>query len=286
MSKKINIIVLGAEGMVGNFIYRYFKSKSNINVVGTSRNKVKELLFFDALNAEKNFGKFNSKFASIDFIINCIGILKNYNSIDELIKINSLFPHLLANYCRANDIKLINISTDAVFSDLAGMVYENTPTCPNDAYGSSKFLGEINMDNAINVRSSIIGFSNVKKTGLLEWIKNSDKNVEGFTNQKWSGCTTLQLANFLDQLFIDNNFEKLRRKTSVIHFAPIGPISKYKLVKEFSKILGKIEPKKANSKTKITRFLSTNHFDIIKIDNYTNEIKKSIENLIESEKII
>ena len=46
-------------------------------------------------------------------------------------------------------------------------------------------------------------------------------------NQTWSGCTTLQFAKLCKELIKKPN-------NSPVHFVPLGPISKYKLVKDIS----------------------------------------------------
>src|SRR6266700_3095691 len=94
----ITVVVLGAKGMVGREVYKYLSLASEIKVYGTTRkinNQADNLLFFDARSCEKDFIKIFAKIKKIDYIINCIGILNETNSISELIYCNSLFPHLL-----------------------------------------------------------------------------------------------------------------------------------------------------------------------------------------------
>src|SRR3990172_7762247 len=52
-----------------------------------------------------------------DVIINCAGVVKGMDlPISSYINVNSLGPHLLAERCSVEGIRLINISTDCVFS--------------------------------------------------------------------------------------------------------------------------------------------------------------------------
>ena len=109
-----NVLVLGANGMLGKMISLYLKSNNEFNVFVTARNKSS----FIEKNFEKNFTNFelsdnyivNLKniVNNIDFIVNCIGVIKpkidekNPNSIKETILINSYFPLELQNLAFEN----------------------------------------------------------------------------------------------------------------------------------------------------------------------------------------
>ena len=79
---------------------------------------------------------------------------KNYL---KSIHVNSLFPHLLSDYCSEIGTRLIHISTDCVYSGNKGNYSENDIPDPLDFYGRSKLLGELSNNNAITIRTSIIG---------------------------------------------------------------------------------------------------------------------------------
>ena len=78
-------------------------------------------------------------------------------------------------------VKIIYISTDAVFSSLSSNACEDDFTRPDNIYGKSKELGEfflLNSDrNYLILRTTIVGKNiNLSKEGFLEWILNSVKN--------------------------------------------------------------------------------------------------------------
>ena len=102
-------------------------------LVGNDLYDWKNKLFI--LNSEKK----------IDLIINCIGILKQQANENPLlaVRINSLFPHELADFGSSLEIKLIHLSTDC-WTDL-------------DSYGRSIRAGEINYPNNLFIRTSIVG---------------------------------------------------------------------------------------------------------------------------------
>ena len=57
-----------------------------------------------------------------------------------MIPINSLFPHKIREICNFYNTKLIQISTDCVFSGLKGNYKENDIADARDLYGISKKL--------------------------------------------------------------------------------------------------------------------------------------------------
>src|SRR5882724_5465395 len=58
-----------------------------------------------------------------DVVVNCIGIVKQDAAATDSVQsisVNALFPHRLAQVCRAGGSRLIHISTDCVFSGSKG----------------------------------------------------------------------------------------------------------------------------------------------------------------------
>ena len=78
--------------------------------------------------------------------VNCIGVVKQGPAEPtrwRLIRANALFPHQLAAACRARGVRLIQVSTDCVFSGRSGRLHRGaTMPDPVDLYGRSKLLGE------------------------------------------------------------------------------------------------------------------------------------------------
>jgi dTDP-4-dehydrorhamnose reductase len=84
--------------------------------------------------------------AAPSIVINCAG----YTAVDDAESdeaaatlINGVAPGHLAQWCAANDTRLIHVSTDYVFSGTATTPYEvDEPLDPQSAYGRSKAAGE------------------------------------------------------------------------------------------------------------------------------------------------
>lgn len=288
--KKINnnILILGAEGLVGRTVFVYLSHLSPENVWGTTRNKNhinERMLLFSAESYLNDFNTILNKTQRVDYVINCIGNINYDSPLKELVYINSLLPHLLEELAEKHNFRLIQISTDAVFSPVSGRVNEKSKPSPVDNYGMSKLLGETTSLNSITIRTSFIGLDPNNHRGLLEKTLTHE-NPTSFTNQIWTGCTTLQFANLCEWIIMRDKFQLLRKKSPVFHFSPIGPISKYTLVKTFLKTAGyKLNLKKGKGE-KRKRVLTTESFDLLQMKKYTSNINKSFERMIEFEKRI
>ena len=120
-----------------------------------------------------------------DVIINCIGVIKQLKHADEPLKvlpINSIFPHKLHYFCNQEDIRLIHISTDCVFSGKKGNYLETEISDAQDLYGKSKYIGELHGRNSLTIRTSIIGHEIDSKESLLEWFLSQEDRINGYTN--------------------------------------------------------------------------------------------------------
>lgn len=277
----LQVLVLGATGMLGRIVYSYLAKKNGKNMHGTSRDrKNKDLIYFNFKKSMdiENFFRDNS----FSFIINCIGALKG-SPKSKLELLNTIFPNTLLKLSEKYNFKVINISTDAVFSSFAGQVYETSTPNPDDLYGKSKLNGEMSK-NTINIRTSILGFDPNEHKGLLEFLlKNKNKKIIGFTNQKWAGSTTLQLSHFIKWLISKNNFINLQEKTKIIHFTPLGSVTKYEILKTLSRLINNVKIIKRDG-PKQTRILETIYVDEIKLRKYTKNLEHAIEELIEFDK--
>ncbi|MDO8658940.1 MAG: hypothetical protein Q7K55_09450, partial [Candidatus Levybacteria bacterium] len=114
-------------------------------------------------------------------------------------------------------------------------------------------------------------------------LRNKSKKISGFTDKKWSGSTTLQLTNFIKWLITGSNFLNLLEKTNIVHFAPLGPVTKYEILKTFSKLINYVKIIKSNGH-KQTRILKTIYIDEIKLKKYTKSLEKALKKLIEYDK--
>lgn len=275
------VLVLGATGMLGRMVYKYLSKKILKNIYGSSRNRQNKNLIF--LNFRKPADVKNIfEQNSFNFVINCIGALKG-SPKKQLELLNIILPNTLLKLSKKYNFKIIQISTDAVFPSSKHKAYETTIPKPDEAYGESKLKGELS-ENTINIRTSILGFDPIEHKGFLEFmLLNKGKKISGFTDTKWSGSTTLQLANFIEWLITESNFLNLLKKTNIVHFAPLGSTTKYKILKTFSKLINYVKIIKSNG-PKQTRILKTIYIEEIKLKKYAKSLEKALRELIEYDK--
>lgn len=233
MSKKI--LILGANGMLGGSLHRYFTNTSNA-VVGTVRSDAvaKQLASMGFNNVIENMEVTNyqlleDKISELqpDYVFNCIGLIKQLSKSElpvSAIEINSLLPHKLAQICTKYDSKLIHFSTDCVFSGSKGDYVESSLPDATDLYGRSKLLGEVDYSNHLTLRTSIIGHELDSKVSLVDWFLNESNSVKGFSRAIFSGLPTYYIAEFLDKYVIGNS------DLSGLYHLSAEPINKYSLL--------------------------------------------------------
>src|SRR5207302_1910342 len=151
-----------------------------------------------------------------------------------------LFPHRLANVCRAGGTRLIHISTDCVFSGRKGMYTEADISDAEDLYGRSKFLGEVDCPGRLTLRTSIIGPEMNTTHGLVGWfLSQRGSSVCGFRKAIYSGFTTLAMAQIIGHVLERHlGLQGLWQVSS-------NPISKYDLLALVNEVYGldiKIQP--------------------------------------------
>jgi dTDP-4-dehydrorhamnose reductase len=138
------------------------------------------------------------------FLVNCIGIVKQRDEASAAIPsitLNALLPHKLAEFSAEWGGRVIHFSTDCVFDGNRGGYTEEDPSDATDLYGKTKYLGEVATENALTLRTSIIGRELAHFRSLLEWfLGQKGKQVRGYTRVIYSGVTTNHLADLVGDL--------------------------------------------------------------------------------------
>ena len=296
VSKQSNtprILVLGAKGMLGHVVHRYLKEKFPKTVWGTDRSD-KSFLFFDGLDPETSYKNLIHSIGKIDIVVNCIALLKPKTEhtitaeiLAKYMKVNTELPHILERFSERDNFQLIHISTDGVFSPLSGEVYEDSPVSPEGLYEKTKYAGETKSDHALTIRTSIIGLDPYLHKGVLEWVlSQKEGNISGYANQMWSGCTTLQLAELCSRLSNPKVFFRLRSKTSVVHFAPLGPITKYSLIKAILTFAGSKANLISAHGAGVSRILKSRYSEIKVLQEFSPSLESAIIDLCRYENLV
>jgi dTDP-4-dehydrorhamnose reductase len=265
---QIRILILGASGMLGNALYRFFSTSENYVAYGTSRSPDLAQALDPALR-HNLMQDINVEDESIvtrllsriqpNVVVNCVGLVKQLaeaNDAIAAIKINALLPHQLARYCQQVGARLIHVSTDCVFSGAKGMYVEQDFPDAQDLYGRSKLLGEVDYDNAITLRTSIIGHEVNSRHGLVDWFLSQKGQVKGYRKAIFSGLPTVELARVIRDFVIPHH---ALHGTYHVSASPINKYELLQLVAKAYKLRVSVTP---DDQVNIDRSLDSSHFKI------------------------
>ena len=235
-SSSKTVMILGANGMLGYAVEKYFLLKGYKTISLTRKE-------FDLIKDPiKKLKKYINK---SDYIINCAGIIKpriKDHTPEEAIHVNGIFPRNLAVLSKQLDTPCFHITTDCAYSGEKGNYKEDDPYDAKDLYGLSKAVGDTTL--CMTLRTSTIGEEKDYSRSLVEWVKSQkDSKVNGYTNHKWNGVTTVYLAEIIENIIKKNLY-----KEGIFHIHSKNAVTKYKLLqlinKEYSLNI-KITPFKA-----------------------------------------
>jgi dTDP-4-dehydrorhamnose reductase len=147
-----------------------------------------------------------------DVVVNCIGVVKQDAAAKDpvaSIGINALFTRRIAGICHTANARFIHLSTDCVFSGRQGLYTEQDISDAADLYGLTKLLGEVEGQNNLTIRTSMIGRELQGADGLLEWFFSQEGGrVRGFRRAIFSGFTTSVFAELIAEII--SNHEGLQ----------------------------------------------------------------------------
>ena len=245
LQKKMNILVLGSNGMLGYDVVEMLKKKSQAK--DSNIGVVIGLDVQDGIDVCKrhDLGNYFMNSIHYDYCINCIAYTDTGKAEstpegrDIDYKLNALAPKYIAESCAYWKTKLIHISTDYVFSQNSS--YKNKvldgfcPFSPGDepfpvnTYGKNKLIGEQfikeefrgrEKDFAILRTSWLYGAHN-NKSFIHKFIRNVVKTI--MTSDKESGVEVTMTENeisvptstkFVAECILDTIF---RKRHGVLH---------------------------------------------------------------------
>ncbi len=258
--------MLGATGMLGNTILRYFARREGFETCGSARS----MATASALPAElrdrivygvdvENADSLARLFAEVrpQTVINCIGLVKQLAEADDpmqAIPINALLPHRLARLCELVGARLVHVSTDCVFDGRRGLYKEDDPADAQDLYGRSKHLGEVDYPHAVTLRTSIIGHELGSARGLVGWFLSQTGSVRGFTRAVFSGLPTVELARVICEHVLPH--PDLRG----VYHVSAEPINKYDLLRLVAQAYSRDTQITPDDKLVIDRSLDSTRF--------------------------
>lgn len=241
----MKVFIIGASGMLGNAMFRTFAADARFDVTGTVRNASSRRWFDAALHerilpgveVEQADSLANAfRVAKPDLVVNCVGVVKQLAAADDpliTLPINSLLPHRLAALCDIAGARLVQISTDCVFSGSKGNYVESDFPDAKDLYGRSKLLGEVDYPHAITLRTSIIGRELSGARSLVNWFLAQEGTTKGFTKAIFSGLPTVVLAELVRDVVVP------RPDLHGLYHVAAAPINKFDLLSLVAQVYGK-----------------------------------------------
>lgn len=241
----MNVLIIGASGMLGNAMFRTFAADARFSVTGTVRNISSRRWFEESLQERilpgvevEQADSLAAAFRAVKpaLVINCVGVVKQLAAADDpliTLPINALLPHRLAALCDIAGARLVQISTDCVFSGAKGGYVESDFPDADDLYGRSKLLGEVDYPHAITLRTSIIGHELGGARSLVNWFLAQQGPVKGFTRAIFSGLPTVVLAELVRDVIV------ARPELHGLYHVAAAPIAKYDLLQLVAEVYGK-----------------------------------------------
>lgn len=239
------VLVLGATGMLGHTVLRLLAASAGIEVHGTARSADAARRLPEALRPRVQTGIDATDMDALArciarirpaLVVNGVGIVKQLAAADDplvSIPVNALLPHRLAALCRDAGARLVHVSTDCVFSGARGGYTEDDAPDPQDLYGRSKLLGEVDAPGVLTLRTSIIGPELGSAQGLVGWLLNAAGPVRGYTRAIFSGLPTVELARVLRDVVLP------RPQLQGLYHLSAAPISKHELLGLVARAYGK-----------------------------------------------
>ena len=234
------MLITGVSGMLGNNLAYYFKDKyevlglynSHPVIINGIHTKKCDLLSKDSLN------KIINEFKPL-IIIHCVALTNvDQCEIDKDLA-NTINIVSTKNIVDSIDdkVKLIYISTDAVYDGSKGNFSENDLINPLNYYGISKYKGELETlkrENGVIIRTNLFGWNIQNKNSLGEWILyelKANHRINCFRDAYFSSIYTMEFARVLNKVIKKN-------LSGIYNCGSTDGWSKFEFAQQIAKLFG------------------------------------------------
>lgn len=234
------VLILGSTGMLGHICTQYMSKHFDVIATYSTQPvyRTKNVIYVPfKLNSLIDLQQLRGIIAEFnpDYIINCLGVIKQRSVLDfekMAMLVNVALPHYIFRIFKG--INFIHITTDCAYDGKVGEYIQNDIPSALDVYGMSKYLGQSQGGNTLNIRLSIIGPQLSGHLGLMDFLLLKEQQiVNGYTSHIWNGVTTLQFAEWITDTIKNRKFFSGSRNL-VLH----KDISKYELLLIIRDIFG------------------------------------------------
>lgn len=226
----MRILVTGVSGMLGSSLA--VELSRNHKVFGTGNSEMSLPIAYKVFDLSNESYKELMNWSQPELIIHCAALTNgNYcqNNPLDAFNINGCATKKLID-ASEDHVKIMYVSTDAVFSSSLHMAKEVDCTSPENVYGKSKELGEFFLLNSnrdyLIIRTTIVGLNvYTDKKGFVEWILNSVKGQETIILFDDVLFTPISIWDFILEIIflIDQNLYE----SKVLHLAGGEVSTKY-----------------------------------------------------------
>jgi len=240
------ILVAGAGGFLGSYLNQF---NADIEISSLQRVVKESSAHLLICNGKKTILD-NSDFkrtieeafeiTNCEVVINCIANTSAERcelEPEDAFYVNSIIPLLFSESALNFKIKVVQISTDAVFGQTGSYFTPDTIPMPKSVYGKSKLAGENNVSsidpNNLIIRTNFFGSYKYKTTLFNYFYSNLVNNIPviGFTNQIFTPMYIEDLVSNIFNLATSN-------ESGIFHMGGEYTISKYDLAIEIAECLG------------------------------------------------
>ena len=228
----MNILITGMAGMLGSNIAFLLRNKHSVFGIDTNTVQIKHTTSFDvsAIDVEAVAQILVNN--HIDVVIHCAALV-NVDACEEnpgyANAVNYAMTKNLHYLCKLHNIKMVFISTDAVYSgNKNGLNAEDDETAPISVYGKTKLEAEnavLRDSSALILRTNMYGFNYRPKNSFGEWVVqelSKEKTLNMFYDVMFSPILVNDLVRIID-LCLEKNISGL------YNVGCQGSISKYDL---------------------------------------------------------
>ena len=210
----MRILVTGASGMLGSTLAIGLSKKHK--VFGTGSSDISLPINYRIFDLSNDSYKELIDWSQPELIIHCAAITNGNYCQQYPLKAFEINGVSIQKFLNATNkkVKIIYISTDAVFPSSIHLAKELDCVSPENVYGKSKELGEFFLKTSIDrsytiIRTTIFGLNlNTNKTGFAEWIINTAKERKElglFTDVLFTPISIWDLVNEISFLIDTDN---------------------------------------------------------------------------------
>lgn len=224
------IYITGIAGLLGSNIASELKNKYQVSGVDCLDINLQDIKYdvFDVRDHTQLRKSIEQ--AKPDVLIHTIAVVNvDLCEIEKELanKVNAQLTKEIAQICNDLNIKMVYISTDAVFDGNDNCLYqEDDAVAPINEYGKTKYLGEQfvrEYQGNLILRTNIYGINIQNKNSFGEWIVKSlvnDEELNMFTDIYFSPILVNELARVIDKCMESD-------LSGIYHACGTGAISKY-----------------------------------------------------------